>query len=464
MSTQPDNTNVIPSNDTTDKHTPYEPSTPTKENPLTRRNFLKYSAGAVGAASLPGLLAACAGDFGGGTVTINFWDMDWGNNSYFDVARQLVKDFNASHKGINVVYRGIPWANWYQTFTSAISSGSQPDISTGGSFMGVQFAAAQHVLPLDDVLNQVQQDGTYRDYLPGVFSPMIYQGHVITWPWAIDIRVPLYRRDLFQQAGVKVPTSWDEFRAAAKKLTGNGRYGLVESAADNITQHMLQALMINNGGGLFSLDGKLELAGNPLNTEALQYFANLVNDGSIDPASTGYQATDAIRVFGKGDAAMFFGTPGATTQMDPAAAQNVGLIPPMASPHGTQGTLYWVNNMVVYSSTQHPNETKEFLLWWIANNMPLWTKGGNSPLPIRSSFYLYPFFSSDIYQGIQSQYVPIALSANAQDNEVFPALNPLDGDGTLVTLGQDLLKKKNLTTSLQTAQSAIEKVMTSSLG
>src|SRR5947209_3936785 len=84
-----------------------------KESGLSRRDFLKYSAGAVGATSLAGFLAACsAGGFGGGgsggssggggAVTINFWDMAWGGSTYFDVGKSLVNDFNNSHKGINV--------------------------------------------------------------------------------------------------------------------------------------------------------------------------------------------------------------------------------------------------------------------------------------------------------------------------------------------------------------------------
>ncbi|HTI13458.1 MAG TPA: extracellular solute-binding protein, partial [Dictyobacter sp.] len=123
---------------------------------VTRRKFLKYSAGAaVGAASFSSFLAACsAGGFGGnnstggggGNVTINFWDMNWGNNSYFDVAKQLVTQFNNTHKGITVKYQGLPWNNWYQTFTTALGSGTGPDISTGGSFMGVQFYSTNDVL------------------------------------------------------------------------------------------------------------------------------------------------------------------------------------------------------------------------------------------------------------------------------------------------------------------------------
>ncbi len=153
MSTQP-NTNDVNSSDS---------STSNKNDGLSRRDFLKYSAGAVGATGISGILASCAaggfgggsssGSSGGGAVTINFWDMAWGNNSYFDVGKQLVNDFNNAHKGINVVYRGTPWANWFQTFTTAIGSGTQPDISTGASFMGAQFSASHNVLPLDDLVD-----------------------------------------------------------------------------------------------------------------------------------------------------------------------------------------------------------------------------------------------------------------------------------------------------------------------
>lgn len=447
-------------------------SSSSKNTGITRRDFIKYSAGIVGATSLSGTLAACAaggfggssGSSGGGTVTVNFWDMAWGGPNYFDVGQSLVNDFNNSHKGIKVVYRGTPWANWYQTFTTAIGSGTQPDISTGGSFMGAQFAGANDVLPLDDLVSQVKSDGSYNDYLPGVFGPMQYKGKTITWPWAIDIRIPFYRKDYFQQAGVQVPTTWDEWRAAAKKLTGNGKYGLVESGADNITEHVLEALMINNGGGLFDTNKKIDLATNPLNVEALRFFSNLVQDGSVDPATTGYQSTDAIRAFSRGDAAMLIGGPGWTAQMDPNVVKNVGLIPPVASPHGTKGTLYWVNNIIVYSATKHPNETKEFLLWWVKNNKPLWTKGACGPLPIRSSYFEDPILNTPIYQAIKSQYIPIAKSANAQAADVFPALNPLDGDGTMVTLGQNLLGKKDFNASIQTAQTGLQKVVDSNPG
>src|SRR5260370_21383976 len=286
MSTQPDTNDIITNDVTTNDVTTNDSSTSKKNNALSRRDFLKYSAGAVGAASLSGIVAACSAagfggtssSSGGGAVTINFWDMAWGNNSYFDVGNQMVKDFNNSHKGITVVYRGTPWANWYQTFTTAMGCGTQPDISTGASFMGAQFSGANDVLPLDDLVDEVKKNGQYNDYLPGVFAPMLYKGHTITWPWAIDIRIPFYRTDLFQQAGVQVPTTWDEWRAAAKKLSGNGKYGIVDSGADNLTEHMLETLMINNGGRLFTPGKNLDFSPHSLNMDAVPVILNCIQD------------------------------------------------------------------------------------------------------------------------------------------------------------------------------------------
>jgi len=39
-------------------------------------------------------------------------------------AQKLVDDFNASQSDIHVTYRSMPWTNWYETYVTAIASGS----------------------------------------------------------------------------------------------------------------------------------------------------------------------------------------------------------------------------------------------------------------------------------------------------------------------------------------------------
>src|ERR1700719_237170 len=57
-------------------------------------------------------------------VDLQFWDMIWGGPEYFDSGKALVAQFNQQHPDITVTYRSIPWTNWYQTFLTAIGSGT----------------------------------------------------------------------------------------------------------------------------------------------------------------------------------------------------------------------------------------------------------------------------------------------------------------------------------------------------
>ena len=68
-----------------------------------------------------------------------------------------------------------------------------------------------------------------------------------------------YRKDLLEQANVQPPTSWEEMKAAAKALTkpDNDQYGMV-TAGDTLGAHLVLALILNNGGGLFTEDRELD--------------------------------------------------------------------------------------------------------------------------------------------------------------------------------------------------------------
>src|SRR5262249_54444467 len=83
-------------------------------------------------------------------VDLQFWDMIWGGPEYIDTGKALVAQFNQEHPDITVTYRSIPWTNWYQTYLTAIGSGTAPDISTGAGYQAVQFFDQDAILPIDD--------------------------------------------------------------------------------------------------------------------------------------------------------------------------------------------------------------------------------------------------------------------------------------------------------------------------
>lgn len=390
-------------------------------------------------------------------VNLQFWDMIWGPPDYIDAAKGLVERFNQEHPEIQVEYRSVPWANWYQTFVTAVGAGSAPDISTGAGYQAVQLYEMGAIRPMDDVVEELRASGELDDFLPGTVDTLRYDDHYVALPWGLDIRVWYYRTDLFEEAGIQPPKNWEELRAAAKELTKDNQYGVVASG-DTGGTHYIYSTLLNNGGGLFTEDRKLNFE-DPRNVEALELLAGMQADGSVHPASAGYSSDDRRRAFNQGQAAMILDGPGLIGQAG-EAADKIAILPPLTGPHGDQGTVFWVNNIMIYEQTEHPEETKAFLKWWSKNQKPLWTEGKSGQIPARQSIAQDPYFQeNEPRRYVIEHYIPLGKTTGTHAPGIFPKLNELEGEGVMQTLIQDIWQGKDLAESMSRAETRLESIL-----
>lgn len=423
---------------------------------MDRRTLVKGAA-ALGASGLAGRR------FGGraraqDAVALEFWDMVWGPPEYIDTGGRLVTQFNEEHPGIAAEYRSTPWANWYQTFTTAIGAGTAPDVSTGAAYQSVQFYDQGAVAAVDDIVAEWESSGTLADFLPGTVERLRFDDHQIALPWAIDIRVLYYRRDLLEEAGVEAPTTWEEFAAAAEAVSGDERYGYVVSGGENGGVHHMLSFFANNGGGLFTPERQLNLM-DERNVEALQFFADLVAAGAVHPASAGYSGDDALKAFAQGDAAMILSNPGLEGRL-PEIADQIGLMTPLSGPHGDKGTVSWVNNVMLYEQSEAKEEAKQFLMWWSDHLLPLWTEGRTTQIPVRQSIADDPFFDdNENLRFIIENWVPVGQGTGSKAEGIFPVLNEVEGEGVLQTLAQDLLQGRAVAESMQKAEERLAQIV-----
>jgi multiple sugar transport system substrate-binding protein len=392
-------------------------------------------------------------------VDLQFWDMIWGGPEYIDAGKALVAQFNQEHPDVTVNYRSVPWTNWYQTFVTAIGSGTAPDVSTGAGYQAVQLYDQGAILPIDDLISQWKASGKLDDFLPDMIDTLKYDNHYVALPWAIDIRVWYYRKDLFAQAKLQPPTNWQELKAAAQALTNSqaDQYGMV-TAGDTLGEHLLLALMFNNGGGLFTTDRKLDLVSGR-NMEALKFVGELVQAKSVYPASAGYSGEDAVSAFSQGKGALFLNVPGLSGRLA-KIADKIGLVQPLVGPHGDKGTIFWVNNIMVYKQSKYPAETKIFLEWWSEHQKDLWTKGHVTQLPTRKSFAADPYFQDNAEtKFILDNYLPVAKTTATHATGIFPKLNEVEGEGALQSLSQSLLQGKDVDSSVKTAADRLKSIL-----
>ena len=155
--------------------------------------------------------------------------------------------------------------------------------------------------PMDDKL-PVKAWGAL---IPALAPSVEWQGERYVLPYDIGVRVILYRKDLFDEAGIPAPSptwTWDELVAGAKKLTkdldGNGtidRWGFGVPAARS-RKSILQWLpwFWGLGGDLQDKDGRVTLF-TPAAVGAMQWYRDLAHEHRITPPT--FYAMDQDTIF-----------------------------------------------------------------------------------------------------------------------------------------------------------------------
>ncbi|CAM5259330.1 MULTISPECIES: ABC transporter substrate-binding protein [Streptomyces] len=199
--------------------------------------------------------------------------------------------------GVTIEQQSVPAA---QVMTKALrmaSSKSLPDIVQFDASEMPTFAEAGGLVDLKTL------GLSTRDIPEGIVNFGSYKGTYYGAARSVNTLALFYNKDILDQAGVKVPATWDELRKAAKKLTGGKRYGLALSAGgaeDGVFQ--FTPFMWSNGGDETRLDS-------PQVVGALDYWKALLADGSLSKSTVSWTQADVNDQFMAGNAAMMINGP-----------------------------------------------------------------------------------------------------------------------------------------------------------
>ncbi|MFI9244947.1 ABC transporter substrate-binding protein [Streptomyces sp. NPDC053086] len=199
--------------------------------------------------------------------------------------------------GVGIEQQSVPAA---QVMTKALrmaSSKSLPDIIQFDASEMPTFAEAGGLVGLRTL-------GLSTEDIPrGIVGFGSYKGTYYGAARSVNTLALFYDEDVLAKAGVRVPTTWDELREAAKKLTRGKRYGLALSAGgaeDGVFQ--FTPFMWSNGGDETELDS-------PQVVGALDYWKALLADGSLSKSTVSWTQADVNDQFMAGNAAMMINGP-----------------------------------------------------------------------------------------------------------------------------------------------------------
>ncbi|MFJ5838249.1 ABC transporter substrate-binding protein [Streptomyces shenzhenensis] len=205
------------------------------------------------------LLAGCSSDGADGTgpVRLRFQSLAWQQESVA-ATRELVREWNATHPGVQVEYVQGSWDSVHDQLLTAFEGGEAPDLLHDASDDLADFAHGGYLADLTDLLSdRLTSDIPGRSWRTTTFGDGIYGV-----PFLQEPRVLIADAARLRASGVRIPTpehpwSWAEFRQVTARLSGAGTYGVAWPLKEPVSATL--NLSLSAGGRLFhrGADGRV---------------------------------------------------------------------------------------------------------------------------------------------------------------------------------------------------------------
>ncbi len=142
----------------------------------------------------------------------------------------------------------------------------------------------------------------FADYPKNIMNAASFGGQPYIVPLVTEWQVLYYRKDLLQQAGLKVPTTFDELEAAAQKLNSENVAGFASRGKGAAAVTQLSSYVYNYGGQY--LDKGTAVFNSKQAIDAVRYYGKLL--GSYGPKGvTSMSWENIMPLFQAGKVAMW---------------------------------------------------------------------------------------------------------------------------------------------------------------
>jgi len=318
-------------------------------------------------------------------VTITFWHTH--NAQETPTLEAIVKDFEAKNPNIKVELQAVPFDGGQNKFKTAAQAGNAPDVFRSECAWTPQFAALGLLAPIDDLVTAEDK----ADFLPVAAAAYQFKGKTYGLPQVTDALALLYNKKMFQEAGVAVPKTMDEFLAVAQKLTNKdkGQYGFAMRGDSYWVQPFVWAF----GGGLIDINDLSVQINNAGSVKGLQFVIDLKDKYGVIPNEMDF-ANDYQNVmvgFKSGKYAMILNGPWATADLladgEFKDANNLGIAVIPAGPEGKFGSPMGGHGFVISANTKNREAAYKLIQFVTSKENEAKFASANNLLPARKSAY-----------------------------------------------------------------------------
>lgn len=402
-----------------------------------RRRTLHRLAAALSAVTLT-FLTGCAGagSFGASDNEVTIALV---SNSQMTDAQELSSRFEAENPGTKLKFITLSENQARAKITmSTAMGGSEFDVVMISNFETPQWARDGWLLNLSDYARETPgyDEG---DFISSLRDSLSYEGDMYAVPFYGESSFLMYRKDLFEQAGIQVnqdpnyqPT-WQEVRDWAKQLKTDDRAGICLRGKPGWGEVLapLNTVINTFGGRWFDEQWNAQL-NSPEVKEAVNFYVDTLREsGELGAASTGFQ--ECANLFGQGQTAMWYDATSAVSVLEdpnsyPELQGKIGYLSAPIVEKPNSGWLYtWA--LGIPKAAKNPDGAWKFISWMTSKDYMklVGNELGWARVPPGSRTSTYTDLPE--YEAISQSYGPLTLRSIENATPNAPTVEPVPYTG-----------------------------------
>ena len=306
-------------------------------------------------------------------VTLTVWD-------YYGEAtpiKPLIEGFQKENPNITIKYEALDWDTTLEKLNVVLTGGTPPDVVTTDMTWLPKFAALGAFTDLKTLSGgKLNGEAWDKAYTAGALESITFNEQYVAALYDFDVYALYYRSDLFEQKGLKVPTTWAELADVSQKLVEGDKYKYQWLPE---TFHGSQWIY-ENGGNLLSDDNKTVVFNSPEAVEAIQAYVDMLTKDSA--IYWGADQGERIQGIKDGRIAMFSDGPYNMGIMKSAAPEMAGQWRVALHPYSKQpGSYLGGTGLAIPSQSKNKEAAWKFVEYAmrVENQIGVYTYAGAAP-------------------------------------------------------------------------------------
>ena len=361
------------------------------------------------------------------------------SNSQMTDAQSLSSDFEAKNPGTKLKFITLSENQARAKITmSTAMGGSEFDVVMISNFETPQWAKDGWLVNLSEYAENTP-GYDMDDFIPSLRESLSYEGNMYSVPFYGESSFLMYRKDLFEQAGIKVnpdpnyqPT-WQEVAEWANKVKTDDRAGICLRGKPGWGEVLapLDTVINTFGGRWFDENWNAQL-NSPEVKRAVQFYVDLIGQaGELGASSAGFQ--ECANLFGQGQTAMWYDATSAVSVLEdpksyPELQGKIGYLPAPIVEKPNAGWLYtW--SLGIPKGAKNPDGAWKFISWMTSRDYlkMVGEKLGWARVPPGSRTSTYTDLPE--YEAISKSYGPLTLQSIRNATPDKPTVQPVPYTG-----------------------------------